>query len=47
MKHQGRFMEPGERMKDKHLKIRIQQCLALAEAWLNLQLDAAEAARAA
>ena len=25
-------MEHGERMKDKHLKIRIQQCLALAEA---------------
>ena len=25
-------MEHGEPMKDKHLKIRIQQCLALAEA---------------
>ena len=32
MKHQGRFKDTGERMKDKHLKIRIQQCLALAEA---------------
>jgi dCMP deaminase len=32
MKPRRRFMEHGERMKDKHLAIRIQQCLALAEA---------------